>query len=58
LPALIGFDFGSVLGFEVREGIPREILQATIEGADGVLGLNGRQADSTTVHDLDSELRS
>ncbi len=32
LPALIGFDFGLVLSFEVREGVPREILQTAIEG--------------------------
>lgn len=38
LPAFIGCDFGLVLGFEIREGISREIPQATIEGVDGVLG--------------------
>jgi hypothetical protein len=42
LPALIGFDFGLVLGFEIREGIPREILQAAVESVDGVLGFERR----------------
>jgi hypothetical protein len=30
LPALIDLDFRLVLGFEVRDGSPRQILQAAI----------------------------
>jgi hypothetical protein len=56
LPAFIGFDLGLVLGFEVREGIPREILQAAIEGVDGVLGRERRQTHGTTDHDPDGKL--
>jgi hypothetical protein len=46
LPALIRFDFGPVLGFEVRDRIPREILQAAIEDVDGVLGRERSQAQA------------
>jgi hypothetical protein len=56
LPALIGFDFGLVLGFEIREGIPREILQAAIEDVDRIPGLEWSQAHGTIVHDLNREL--
>jgi hypothetical protein len=56
LPALIRFDFGPVLGFEVRDRIPREILQAAIEDVDGVLGLKWSQAHGTISHDLDGKL--
>ena len=56
LPALIGLDFGPVLGFELREGIPRGILQAAIEGVDGVLGLQRCQAHGTIAHDVDGKL--
>src|SRR3954452_4648509 len=56
LPALIGFDFGLVLGFELREGVPREILQAAIEDVDRILGLEWHQTHGAVVHDLNREL--
>src|SRR4029078_13194986 len=52
---LLGFDFGSVLGFEIREGIPRETFQAAIEGTDGVRGLERRQAYGAIPQDLDAK---
>jgi len=56
LPALIGLDFGLVLGFEIREGILRKILQAAIEDIDGTSGLEQRQAHGAITHDLDRQL--
>jgi hypothetical protein len=49
-------DFGPVLGFEVRDSIPREILQAAIEDVDGVRGFKRSQTHGTIAHDLDGEL--
>lgn len=57
-PALIGFDFGLVLGFELCEGISWEILQATIEDVNRILGLQRRQAHGTIAHNLDRELNA
>jgi alpha/beta superfamily hydrolase len=57
LPALIGFDFGLVLGFEICERIPWEVPQATIEDVDGISGLERRQAHGTIAQDLNRQLR-
>src|SRR6476661_10959879 len=56
LPALIRFDFGPVLGFEVRDRIPRKTLQAAVEDVDGVLDRERSQAHGAIAHDLDGKL--
>jgi hypothetical protein len=39
--SISGFDFGFVLGFEIGEGIQREILQAAIEEVNEIPSLAG-----------------
>jgi hypothetical protein len=56
LPALIRFDLGSVLGFEGRDRVSREILQAAKEDVDRVLGGERSQAHGAIAKDLDRKL--
>jgi hypothetical protein len=56
LAALIGFDLGSMLGFEGRDGISWEIPQAAKKEVDRILDRERSQAHGAVAHDLDGKL--